>query len=112
MKKRIINIAVSFDMTDIPTGSTITPKEKVKEAVEKEMAETFGDDEGFRDLRVDIIDIEEEDNTEYDDEYDNYPCSTCASKDSCDGWEAEFCCTLCHYYNDEPDCEKCDPMDI
>lgn len=56
MKERIINIAVSFDMTDIPIGSTITPKEKVKEIIEKEMAETFGWDEGFRDLKVDVID--------------------------------------------------------
>lgn len=108
MKERIINITISFDMADIPVGSTITPKERVREIVEKEMMDRFGWDEGFNDLKVDIIDIEEEDNTEYDD----YPCSTCASKDSCDGWEAEFCCTLCRYYNDEPNCENCDPMDI
>ena len=57
MKERIINITVSFDMTDIPIGSVITPKEKVKKIVEKEMAETFGADESFRDLKVDIIDI-------------------------------------------------------
>ena len=60
-----------------------------------------------------IIPIEKLD--EYDDdelEEDDYPCNTCASKDSCDGWEAQFCCTLCRYYNDEPDCENCDPMDI
>lgn len=46
------------------------------------------------------------------DEYDDYPCNTCASKDSCDDWEARFCCTLCCYCNDEPDCENCDSMDI
>ena len=56
MKERIINITVSFDMTDIPVGSTITPKEKVKDIVEKEMIEAFGWDEGFRDLKVDVID--------------------------------------------------------
>ncbi len=43
---------------------------------------------------------------------DDYPCNTCATADSCDGWEARFCCTLCYYYNDEPDCDNCDPMDI
>lgn len=58
MKERIINITVSFDMTDIPVGSTITPKEKVKEIIAKEIAETFGDDEGLRDLTVDVIDID------------------------------------------------------
>ena len=45
-------------------------------------------------------------------EEDDYPCNTCASKDNCDGWDAQFCCTLCYYYSDEPDCESCDPMDI
>ena len=58
MKERIVNITVSFDMTDIPIGSTITPKEKVKEIIEREMAETFGDEEGFRNLKVDVIDID------------------------------------------------------
>lgn len=60
MKERIINITVSFDITNIPVGATITPKEKVKEIVEKEMAEVFGWDEGFRDLKVDIIDKDSE----------------------------------------------------
>lgn len=49
-----------------------------------------------------------EDYTEYD---DDYPCETCPSKDTCDGWEAQFCCTLCEYYGGG-DCENCDPMDI
>lgn len=43
---------------------------------------------------------------------DNYPCDTCADRDHCDGWDAQFCCTLCMWGNDEPDCENCDPMDI
>ena len=43
---------------------------------------------------------------------DSSPCTTCSRYDSCDSWEAQFCCTLCCYYNDEPDCESCDPMDI
>lgn len=46
------------------------------------------------------------------DEYDDYPCDNCGSADNCDGWEAQFCCTLCCYYNDEPDCNNCNPMDI
>ena len=32
-------------------------------------------------------------------------------KDHCDGWEAEFCCTLCEWYGGG-DCESCDPWDI
>ncbi len=42
----------------------------------------------------------------------DYLCDTCCHRDFCDGWEARFCCTLCHYYSDDPDCENCDPMDI
>lgn len=45
-------------------------------------------------------------------EISDFPCDTCYSKDLCDGWEAQFCCTLCHYYNDDPDCSSCDPSDI
>lgn len=45
------------------------------------------------------------------DEYDESPCVTCAQKDYCDSWEAQFCCELCHYYGFE-DCENCDSMDI
>lgn len=43
---------------------------------------------------------------------DDCPCNTCATQDTCDGWEARFCCRLCYYLNGEPDCENCDPMDI
>lgn len=43
---------------------------------------------------------------------DSYPCDSCANKDHCDGWEARFCCRLCYYYNDDPDCDSCDPWDI
>ena len=50
--------------------------------------------------------------TERDEERDKDPCHTCDRQEFCDGWEAQFCCTLCHYYNDDPDCENCDPMDI
>ena len=41
-----------------------------------------------------------------------HPCNDCPKAEFCDGWEASYCCTLCSYYNDEPDCENCDPTDI
>lgn len=40
---------------------------------------------------------------------DDYPCNHCDQK--CDGWDAQFCCTLCRY-NGLDDCENCDPWDI
>ena len=45
-------------------------------------------------------------------EDDPYPCDSCSSQDSCDGWEARYCCRLCRWYNEDPDCEDCDTMDI
>lgn len=47
---------------------------------------------------------------EYPDE--DYPCDGCPSEDTCDGWEYKYCCTLCRYYTEDPNCEDCDPMDI
>ena len=41
---------------------------------------------------------------------DDYPCDSCDLP--CDSWEAKYCCTLCYWYNDNPDCEDCNPMDI
>ena len=41
---------------------------------------------------------------------DGYPCKTCDLH--CDFWEAKYCCTLCHWYSDNPDCEDCNPWDI
>lgn len=41
-----------------------------------------------------------------------YPCNDCTEAEFCDGWDAIYCCRLCHYYNDEPDCDNCDPRDI
>ena len=55
---------------------------------------------------------DEERDDERDEERDEDPCHTCDRQEFCDGWEAQFCCTLCRYYNDDPDCEYCDPMDI
>lgn len=47
-----------------------------------------------------------------DDEYDDdYPCNDCSQEDYCDGWEAQFCCSLCSWYGYEH-CDDCNPMDI
>ena len=40
---------------------------------------------------------------------DDYPCNHCDQK--CEGWDARFCCTLCHY-NGTEECENCDSWDI
>ena len=56
MAIRTINISVSFDMSNIPSGAIITPKETVKEMVTNEMMELFGYDGGFCGLEVDIVD--------------------------------------------------------
>lgn len=45
-------------------------------------------------------------------DFDQCPCDDCPDYDHCDGWEMRFCCTLCRWYNDDPDCRECDPMDI
>lgn len=51
--------------------------------------------------------------TERDEERDECPCHTCSEQEFCDGLEARpSCCELCRYYNDEPDCENCDMMDM
>lgn len=42
---------------------------------------------------------------------DKYPCDSCPMADSCDVWEAKFCCTLCAYYGMQ-NCDDCDPNDI
>lgn len=40
----------------------------------------------------------------------DYPCDNCDRE--CDGWDMQYCCTLCFYNNEHPDCENCDPWDI
>ena len=43
------------------------------------------------------------------------PCETCDRAEWCDGWEAQFCCTLCMWENGgeyPPWCDDCDPWDI
>lgn len=47
-----------------------------------------------------------------DEAQSEYPCDNCPAFETCDLGDAQFCCTLCHYYSDDPDCENCDPMDI
>ena len=42
--------------------------------------------------------------------YHGSPCENCTSV--CDGWEARYCCTLCYFENEDPDCENCDPWEI
>jgi hypothetical protein len=45
------------------------------------------------------------------DEYDVSPCDNCDMP--CDGWEAQFCCTRCHWlFGEDTPCDDCDPMDI
>lgn len=56
MATRTINISVVFDMSDIPSGAVITPKEKVKDMVINEMVDLYGNDEGFYGVKVDIVD--------------------------------------------------------
>lgn len=44
---------------------------------------------------------------------DTCPCEDCEYADSCDNWEAEFCCDLCRWqYGDDTPCDTCEPMDI
>lgn len=75
MKERIINIKVSFNMSDIPEGSTITPKEKVEEMVSTEMNDLFGWDENFDGVEVDVIDENYDESLAYDDYDENFdPC--------------------------------------
>lgn len=37
-----------------------------------------------------------------------YPCIRCELKETCNEWDAQFCCTLCkHLYGDEASCDTC-----
>lgn len=45
-------------------------------------------------------------------DYDPCPCDDCIDRDMCDGWEARYCCTLCRWLYDYPDCSDCDPAEI
>ena len=48
-----------------------------------------------------------------DDTPADYPCRKCEEVGIyCDEWDSRYCCTLCYYYDDDPDCELCDPWEI
>lgn len=57
MKKRIITVTATFDMTEIPENM-ITSKEKVKDMVTNDMIENFGWDEGYCGVEVEVKDIQ------------------------------------------------------
>lgn len=56
MKKRIITVTATFDMSNFQEDF-ITPKEKVKKMVIKDMEKIFGWDEGYSGVKVDVKDI-------------------------------------------------------
>lgn len=98
MKERIINIRVSFDMNDIPEGSTITPKEKVEELVSTEMNDLFGWDECFNDVEVEVIDEVYDESHAYDDYDENF-----------DPWESDTMKFIwgVKSWDDLCDCDAC-----
>lgn len=53
--------------------------------------------------------LEQEDKETYYDESEISPCDDCDYH--CDGWEAMFCCRLCHFLGAE-NCDSCDPMNL
>lgn len=57
MKKRIITITATFDMSEIPQ-SMITSKERVKEMVTRDAENHFGWDEGYNGVEVEVVDTE------------------------------------------------------
>lgn len=55
--KRIIKVTATYNLDDPDLeGMEITPKEKVKEMVIKQMIDTFGWDEGYCGVEVEVID--------------------------------------------------------
>ena len=53
--KRTINVTASYNLDELK-GLQITPKEKVKEMVTKQMIDMFGWDEGYEGVEVEVID--------------------------------------------------------
>lgn len=46
-------------------------------------------------------------------DYDPCPCDDCGMEESCDHWEARYCCTRCRWlFGENTPCDDCDPMDI
>lgn len=71
--KRIIKVTATYDLNDPELkGLQITPKEKVKEMVTKQMIEAFGWDEGYCGVKVEVIDTPIEGT--YKCEHSRYEC--------------------------------------
>lgn len=54
--ERIINIAIKYDISNIPKES-LTPKKTVKKMVENDLLGYFIEDEGFKSFDVEVKDI-------------------------------------------------------
>lgn len=54
--KRTIKVIATYDLEDKDIILPITPKETVKDMVEKEMENYFGDNEGYVGVKVEVID--------------------------------------------------------
>lgn len=55
MKQKTIKITVTYDMSGFQED-IISPKEKVKEIIIKNMIEEFGWDDGYSGIEVDVVD--------------------------------------------------------
>ena len=55
MKKRTVYVSMFFDMEEIP-DEFVTPKDRVKEMIEKDMHEYCYQDEGYLGVEVQVID--------------------------------------------------------
>ena len=53
--KRTINVTASYNLDELK-GLQITPKEKVKEMVTKQMIDVLGWDDGYCGVEVEVID--------------------------------------------------------
>lgn len=56
MKKRIIDITIKFDMSEIPENM-VTPREKVTEMMQKYIEDRCEQDEGYLFTKVIVEDI-------------------------------------------------------
>lgn len=64
--KRIIKVIATYDLNDPElTNCKISPKEKVKDMVTKEMIDVFGWDEGYESVEVEVSDMDSVQNNDY-----------------------------------------------
>lgn len=57
--KRIIKVTATYDLNDPELiGCQITPRKTVKKMVTKQMIDAFGWDEGYRGVKVEVIDTD------------------------------------------------------